>query len=42
VASSAAASWITVVVDQQQALQPTAARWADELDVAVLSPQAQQ
>jgi len=42
VGSSAASSWITVVVDQQQALQLTAARWADELDVAVLPPQAQQ
>ena len=42
VGSSAASSWITLVVDQQQALQLTAARWADELDVAVLPPQAQQ
>jgi len=38
-ASGGAPTWITVIVDQQQAVQLTQARWSGELDVALLPPQ---
>jgi Flp pilus assembly protein CpaB len=38
-ASGGSPTWITVIVDQQQAVQLTQARWSGELDVALLPPQ---
>jgi Flp pilus assembly protein CpaB len=41
VSSSAASStWISLIVDQQAAVQLTQARWGGQLDVALLPPQA--
>jgi Flp pilus assembly protein CpaB len=38
--TSGAASWISVIVSQDQAVQLAHARWGDDLDVALLPPQA--
>jgi Flp pilus assembly protein CpaB len=38
--TSGAASWISVVVNQDQAVQLARARWGDDLDVALLPPQS--
>jgi Flp pilus assembly protein CpaB len=38
--TSGAASWISVVVTQDQAVQLAKARWGQDLDVALLAPQA--
>jgi Flp pilus assembly protein CpaB len=35
-----APAWVTLIVDQQQAVQLTQARWSGELDVALLPPSA--
>lgn len=37
---SSSSSWISVIVDQQQAVQLAQAKWGGEVDVALLPPQA--